>query len=277
MASCRTRIHSLTRRQKNAIVKIKDVITTLEKFAPLPLQDSYDNAGLQVGITEADCSGVLLCLDVTEPVLKEARERGCNMVVSHHPLLFHPLRHLTDATYVERCVKLAVQNDITIYSAHTNLDNAPMGVSFKMAQMLEMSDVRFLVDNHNGGGSGLVGRLANPMSAESFINKVKDVFGVECAMTNALPGRLINKVALCGGAGDFLINEAVAQDCDAFLTGEIHYHQFFGLEDKILLLAIGHYQSEQYTIPLLKSIILRDYPEARLLRTQYNTNPILYH
>lgn len=258
-------------------MKIKDVITTLEKFAPLPLQDSYDNAGLQVGITEADCSGVLLCLDVTEPVLMEARERGCNMVVSHHPLLFHSMRHLTDATYVERCVRLAVRNDITIYSAHTNLDNAPMGVSFRMAQQLEMSEVRFLVDNHNGGGSGVVGRLTDPMSAESLINKVKDVFHAECAMTNAMSGRLINKVALCGGAGDFLINEAVAQDCDAFLTGEIHYHQFFGLEDKILLMAIGHYQSEQYTIPLLESIIRRDYPDVRLLHTQYNTNPILYH
>lgn len=258
-------------------MKIKDVITTLENFAPLPLQDSYDNAGLQVGITEADCSGVLLCLDVTEPVIMEARDKGCNMVVSHHPLLFHPLRHVSGATYVERCVSLAVKNDIAIYSAHTNLDNAPEGVSFQMAQRLEMKDVCFLVDNHNGGGSGVVGELSAPMSAAAFINKVKEVFRVECAMTNALPNRLIEKVALCGGAGDFLINDAVAQNCDAFLTGEIHYHQFFGLEDKILLLGIGHYQSEQYTIALLEDIIRQDYPELRLVHTQYNTNPILYH
>lgn len=258
-------------------MKIKDVITTLEKFAPLPLQDSYDNAGLQVGDAEADCSGVLLCLDVTEPVIQEAKDKGCNMVVSHHPLLFHPLRRLSNITYVERCVRLAVKNDIVIYSAHTNLDNAPMGVSFRMAQCLEMSNVRFLVDNGNGGGSGVVGELNSPMSAGTYINKVKEVFAVECAMTNALPLTPIKKVALCGGAGDFLIDEAVKQGCDAFLTGEIHYHRFFGLDGKILLIAIGHYQSEQYTVPLLENIIRSDYPDARLVLTQHNTNPILYH
>lgn len=258
-------------------MKIKDVITTLEKFAPLPLQDSYDNAGLQVGDAEADCSGVLLCLDVTEPVIEEAKDKGCNMVVSHHPLLFHPLRRLSNITYVERCVKLAVKNDITIYSAHTNLDNAPMGVSFRMAQCLGMTDVRFLMDNGNGGGSGVVGELSTPMSAGAFINKVKEVFTVECAMSNALPQRLIKKVALCGGAGDFLIDEALKQNCDAFLTGEIHYHRFFGLEDKILLMSIGHYQSEQYTISLLADIVRHDFPDAHLVLTQQNTNPIIYH
>lgn len=258
-------------------MKIKDVITTLEKFAPLPLQDSYDNAGLQVGDAEADCSGVLLCLDVTEPVIEEAKDKGCNMVVSHHPLLFHPLRRLSNITYVERCVRLAVKNDITIYSAHTNLDNAPMGVSFRMAQCLGMTDVRFLMDNGNSGGSGVVGELNAPMSASAFINKVKEVFAVECAMTNALPQRLIKKVALCGGAGDFLIDEALKQACDAFLTGEIHYHRFFGLEDKILLMAIGHYQSEQYTISLLADIVRHDFPDAHLVLTQQNTNPIIYH
>lgn len=258
-------------------MKIKDVITTLEKFAPLSLQDSYDNAGLQVGVTEADCSGVLLCLDVTEAILMEAQEKGCNMVVSHHPLLFHPLRRVSNDSYVERCVRLAILYGITIYSAHTNLDNAPNGVSYRMAQHLNMTDVRFLIDHHNGGGAGVMGLLSAPMSAEDFTQVVKEQFVVDCVMTNAMLHRPIARVALCGGAGDFLIDEAVAQNCDAFITGEIHYHKYFGLEEKILLLGIGHYQSEQYTIPLLERIIRLDYPNARLCLTQLNTNPILYH
>ena len=133
-------------------VKIKDVIATLEVFAPLPLQDGYDNAGLQVGEPEAEVSGVLLCLDVTEAVLAEAVAKGCNMVVAHHPLLFHPLRQVGDVGYVERCVRYAIKNDITVYAAHTNLDNVRGGVSFALAVCLGMQDVEILKENGNGGG-----------------------------------------------------------------------------------------------------------------------------
>ena len=83
-------------------VRVQDVIDALEDFAPLPLQESYDNAGLQVGLTEAEVSGALLCLDVTEAVIREALELGCNLVVSHHPLIFHALKHLTDGDAVQR-------------------------------------------------------------------------------------------------------------------------------------------------------------------------------
>ena len=110
-------------------VKIQEVIAALERFAPLPLQESYDNAGLQVGLTGAEVSGVLLCLDVTEEVIREAVDLGCNLVVSHHPLLFRGLKTVSDANYVQRCVRLAVQNDVAIYSAHTNLDKAAEGVN----------------------------------------------------------------------------------------------------------------------------------------------------
>lgn len=91
-------------------MKIKEVAVTLERFAPLPLQESYDNAGLQIGLTEAeDVSGVLLCLDVTEEVILEAEQLGCNLIVAHHPLLFRPLRHITQDTQVERCAVMAIQ------------------------------------------------------------------------------------------------------------------------------------------------------------------------
>ena len=105
----------------------------LEDFAPLPLQESYDNAGLQVGLTEAEVSGALLCLDVTESVVAEAIDLGCNLIVAHHPLLFRGLKCVSDADYVQRCVRMAIQNDISIYAAHTNLDNAEDGVNFRMA------------------------------------------------------------------------------------------------------------------------------------------------
>ena len=126
-------------------VKVKDVIRALELFAPLPLQESYDNAGLQVGLTEAEVSGALLCLDVTEEVIAEAREMDCDLIVSHHPLLFRGLKRITDSTQVERCVRMALQYNIAIYSAHTNLDNAEDGVNYRIAEKLGLQDVELMM------------------------------------------------------------------------------------------------------------------------------------
>ena len=95
-------------------MKIKKVIDALEQFAPLPLQESYDNAGLQVGLTEAEISGALLCLDVTEAVVDEAVQKGCNLIVAHHPLIFRKLAHVSDGSYVERAVIKAIKNDVVI-------------------------------------------------------------------------------------------------------------------------------------------------------------------
>ena len=104
-------------------MKIEEVIHALEQFAPLPLQEDFDNAGLQVGLTWAsDVSGALLCLDVTEAVVDEAIAKGCNLIVSHHPLIFHKLRSLTGADYVQRTIIKAIKNDVAIVSMHTNMD-----------------------------------------------------------------------------------------------------------------------------------------------------------
>lgn len=257
-------------------MKIKEVIATLEQFAPLPLQDGYDNAGLQVGLTEAEVSGALLCLDVTESVLRDATNKGCNLVVAHHPLVFRPLRHVTDNNYVERCVRLAVKNDITIYAAHTNLDNAQGGVSFEMANHLGLKDVSFLQPNERGGGSGVVGMLQNSLNAGNFIDLVKKTFGVECAMCNEMLRRPIKKVALCGGAGDFLLPDAKRVGADAFITGEMHYHQYFGYEQDVQIVVIGHYQSEQFTINLFERLLKQHFPALKVFKAECNTNPIIY-
>ena len=125
-------------------MKIKEIVSALERFAPLPLQDGFDNAGLQVGLTDAEATGALLCLDVTEAVLDEAIALGYNVVISHHPLIFKGYKSITGQDYVERCIRKAIKNDIVIYSAHTNLDNAQGGVNFKIAEKIGLKDVRVL-------------------------------------------------------------------------------------------------------------------------------------
>ncbi len=268
-------------------MKIKEIIGALERFAPLPLQESYDNAGLQVGLTEAEASGALLCLDVTEEVIDEAIRLGCNLVVAHHPMLFRGLKQISDKTQVERCVRMAIQHDIAIYAAHTNLDNAEDGVNYRIAEKLGLVDVQMMQQHtvrvsHDGqehhvvAGSGLMGYLPVPEDSLAFLQRVKDVFHVECLMHNELLQRPIHSVALCGGAGSFLIDEAIACDADAFLTGEVGYHQFFGHEQEIQIAALGHYQSEQYTKEIFYSIIGEIAPELPLFVTAVDTNPIKY-
>ena len=127
------------------MVKIKDIANALEMFAPLPLQDDFDNAGLQIGLTDAEVAGVLLCLDVTEAVVDEAIASGCNLIISHHPVIFKPLKRITGSNYVERCIIKALANGIAIYSAHTNLDNAPGGVNYRIAEILGLQNVRILL------------------------------------------------------------------------------------------------------------------------------------
>ena len=260
-------------------MKIKQVLSALEQFAPLPLQESWDNAGLQLGLTEAEVSGALLCLDVNEAIIDEAIRKGCNLVVSHHPLLFRGLKQISGADYVQRCVIKALKSDIVVVSMHTNMDNAQGGVNWKIAEKLALQECRFFARKAVEGleaGSGVVGTLPEEMAADDFVLMVKRAFDVECAMCNELLRRPIRTVAVCGGAGDFLLGDALREGADAFITGEMHYHQYFGYEQRIQVCVIGHYQSEQFTSEVFRDVIAAACPGVRTEIAQTSTNPILY-
>ena len=279
-------------------MKIQQVLSALEQFAPLPLQESWDNAGLQIGLTEAEVSGALLCLDVTEKVIDEAIAKGCNLVVSHHPLLFRGLKQVSDANDVQRTVRKAIKNDICVISMHTNMDNAWGGVNFKIAEKLgakghtekEGHTENTEITESTEMGSPIipitqapaekipmvVAELPEAMEARAFIALVKERFGVKCAHCNELLQRQIRKVAICGGAGDFMLDEAIAKGADAFITGEMHYHVFFGHEQEIQICVIGHYESEQFTSEIFQEIIQKECPGVRCVIAETITNPICY-
>ena len=262
-------------------MKIKEVIAALEQFAPLPLQEDYDNAGLQLGLTEAEVSGALLCLDVTEETVAEAVEKGCNLVVSHHPLLFRGLKQIVDADSVQRTVKMAIKNDVTIVSMHTNLDNAVGGVNWKIAEKLGLETGRQGVQGVQGVQGekcGLyVGTFAKPLSANDFISLLKTRMEAQCVMTNELLKREIRKVAICGGAGSFMLDDAIAQGADAFVTGEMHYHEYFGHDQEIQIAVIGHYESEHFTNELFREIIERECKGVRCVMADSQKNPVRYY
>ena len=266
---------------------VAQIEQALFQLAPKDLAFDWDNVGHLEGSPDQEVQRVLVALDVTENVVSEAEKLGCQLIVSHHPLLFHGLKTVSDRNYVERCVRKAIQNDVTVYAAHTNLDNAEDGVNFKIAEKLELEQVRLLLPHpvkvKDGGheytvmaGSGVIGVLPQPEDSLKFLQRIKSVFHIECLMHNELLQRPVRKVVLCGGAGDFMLEEALNQKADAFLTGEMHYHQYFGHDQELQIAVMGHYQSEQYTKEIFYSIIGEICPELPLYMTAVDTNPIKY-
>lgn len=258
---------------------IKQILDAIEAFSPVQLQDGYDNAGLQVGNTGLEVSAVLVCLDITEEIVDEAVAKGCNLIVSHHPLIFKALKKVSDATYQQRCVVKAIKNDITIYSAHTNLDNAEDGVNYRIASLLGLENISWLdekpVTAGRSCGSGIIASLPVPEDAAEFLMRVKKTFRIESLMHSAIPQKKISRVAICGGAGGFLLGNAIAAGADCFLTGELSYHSYFD-NDGVLVAAMGHYQSEQFTKDLLCELIRGSFPSVRVEQTAISTNPIHY-
>ena len=363
-------------------MKIKEIVSALDTFAPLPLQDGFDNAGVQVGLTEVEATGALLCLDVTEAVVDEAIVLGLNLIISHHPLIFRGYKSITGNDYVERCIIKAIKNDIVIFSMHTNIDNAIGGVNYKIAEKLGLQNIRILApkednllklvtfvptaeadkvrqalfkagcgnignydscsfntegqgsfcaqnganpfcgsigalhnepetrietvlpaykknmvikillaihpyeepaydlyplkNNWKQSGAGIIGELPQENTAQDFLTNIKKCFQVSCLKYNKSSKESVRTVAICGGSGSFLLQNAIAQKADAFITGEIKYHEYYGHEDEILMIETGHYESEQYTTEIFYSIIKDLYPSLQVRTTKINTNPINY-
>ena len=268
-------------------MKLKEIKSFLEGMAPLAVQESWDNSGLQIGCSDKDIHKVMVCLDLTEAVLDEAEAIGADLVISHHPLIFKGLKSISGNTYQERCVRKAILSDIAVYSAHTSLDNILGGVNHKIASLLGLSSLRWLdsgesaerCDEKCGGvdavarasGSGLIGELKEPVAAAEFLSTVKTIFSVKALKHSPLPSTTIRSVALCGGAGAFLLPQAVAKGADCFISGEFHYHDYF--DPGTLLIELGHYESEQFTQDLLKESLERAFPELEVVKTSVNTNP----
>ncbi len=260
---------------------VKQIYSHLDRLFPRSLSCSWDNDGLMVcPDSSKEVKKILLALDVTQKVADEAIQGGYDLIISHHPLIFRKLARISDENYVQRTVRKAIKNDITIVAMHTNMDAAAGGVNFKIAEKLGLRNVQFFAGEKEvdgvKGGEGVIGEVAEDLAADDLVLMLKERFGVECVQCNQLLRRPIRKVALCGGAGAFLLDAAIKAGADAFITGEMSYHEYFGHEQEIQICVIGHYQSEQFTGEIFRSIIEKECPGARCCISEINTNPILY-
>jgi dinuclear metal center YbgI/SA1388 family protein len=363
-------------------MKLKDLCSYLGSEVPLSLQEDYDNSGLQIGNHEREINSALITLDITEEVVEEAIALKCDLIISHHPLIFRGLKRITGKSFVERIISAAVRNDIAIYSAHTNLDNYSNGVSRKMAEKLDLNEITVLVpsenkllklvtfipeshfekvsnalfeagagvignydrcgfsingtgsfrgnensnpfagekgklhfeneirfetilfsnlkdkvrnalidahpyeevaydfyalDNNNSGtGTGCSGKLKRPVSENEFLEILSSVFGSKGLRYSKPTGKQVSKVALCGGSGASFLNAAINSGADAFVTADVKYHDFFMTEKKLLLVDIGHFESEKFSVEILNDLIIKKFPKFAVRFSETNTNPINY-
>ena len=363
-------------------MKISEGIRIIENIAPLSYQESYDNAGLICGNHQTEITGILICIDCIEEIIDEAIRKKCNLIVSHHPIIFSGLKKITTTDYVGRTIIKAIQNDIAIYSAHTNLDNVHTGVNKKICDKLGLINCEILapkknllkkmvvfcpfdhaekirtamfssgagqignydecsfntegtgtfrpgagtnpyvgksgerhheneikietiieshlqhqiiramkevhpyeevaydiypLDNsHQNIGSGMIGSLENAMEEKDFLSFIKQKMQTACIRHTSLCGQKVKKVAVCGGAGSFLLKDAIRQNAQFFITADFKYHQFFDAEKKIVIADIGHYESEQFTKDLFYDLLKDNFATFALHLSETNTNPISY-
>ncbi len=321
-------------------------------------------------------------MDVTEKVIDEAIEKKAQLIVSHHPLVFSGLKKITGKNDVERSLIKAIQNNISIYAAHTNLDSVAGGVNGKICEKLKLQNckilqpasgllkklVTFIPENHSeevrkavfeaGAGNignydfcgfttiglgsfrgnentnpfvgekgkihyekevrfetifpshlqgkivhallqahpyeevaydiyplenknhnvgmGMVGEFTEPIPETEFLQKLKSTFNTGVIKHTALKNKPVKKVAVCGGAGSFLLSAAIAAGADFFVSGDFKYHQFFEAENKIVIADIGHFESEQFTKELFYELLKKKFPKFAVHLSEVNTNPVFY-
>ena len=258
---------------------VADICRFLETVAPLGLQESYDNSGLLIGSSDEIVNGVLISLDVTEEVIDEAIRMDCNLLISHHPAIFYGVKKITGANLTERIIRKAIKSDIAIYAIHTNLDNVlANGVNERIARQLDLDIDGVLrpLDEDGNTGAGIIGRFKEPMAEVSFLQKLQERMNTRVIRHSRLLNHPIETVAICGGSGSFLLEDACRAGAQAFVTADYKYHGFFEADGRVLVCDIGHYESEQFTVSLLQELISGNFTTFAAHCSGIDTNPIHY-
>ncbi len=232
---------------------LREWIEILEQIAPPELKESWDNVGLMVGDETEEIHSVLFALDATEEVVEEALSLGCNLIVTHHPLIFQPLSSLNR----QRDAKLfrLIENHVNVYSMHTNLDCARDGVNDRLAECFDLQDTKVLCSDEETG-LGRIGRLREKMSFETFLTLVKSVLNIKYVRYVGDLNRDIRTVAVLGGAGGDYLSHAVQEGADVMVTSEIKHHiALYAQESGMALVDAGHFETENIVFePLMEQL-----------------------
>lgn len=278
-------------------MKISKITDAIEAFAPLAWQEDYDNAGLIVGRPDDEVHAALLAVDVTEEVLDEAEERGCDMVITHHPIVFRPLKRFNSADYVQRCVERAIRCGIALYACHTNLDSAPGGMSWQLAEQLGIGELEVLQPSGKPAvpqavaegvcppcsaapdarvGFGVVGNLSEPVGTEAFLRRMQRLLDVRCVRHSDIVRPEVRRVAVCTGAGASMIGDARRAGADLYVTADLKYNDFMTPDRALTVADIGHFESEYCAIRLLFAVLSKKLLNFAVRKSERSRNPVNY-
>lgn len=257
-------------------MQLEELLQSLEEWAPLSRQESYDNAGLILGHREREVKQALICFDITPEVVEEAVETGADLIISHHPAIFRGIKRIDPSSRMGRMLSLSLQHGIAWYAMHTNLDNTPTGVNHCLAQKLGLTQTRPLVptDLSSGVGAGVIGVLPQAMQEKPLLDLLKALTGVCCIRHSGFADRHIQTVALCGGSGGEFFGAAQAQKADVYITGDVKYHDFADAEKGTWLVDIGHYESEQFVKEAIFAHITKNFPKFAAHISKRSVNPV---
>ena len=253
------------------MAQVKDIYQHIDSIAPFATQLDFDNSGLLVGRADATVTKVLVALDITAEVIREAVDMGAQLIVAHHPVIFHPLKSVTDGDTVGEKVLMLAEHRIAAICAHTNLDAAQNGINDLLAKRLGLNAIEQLhqegVDGQGRAyGIGRVGVLDvnTPMDTASFAAKAKaDLSAANVRYADA--GKPVRKVAVGGGSCGSMLADALAAGCDTFVTADVKYDVF--LEAKALginLLDAGHFATENVVVEPLADSMRKAFPELNV-------------
>ncbi len=227
---------------------VQDLYRLIDSIAPFETQAEFDNSGFLVGDPSQEVTGILLALDVTQPVIDEAVECGVQLIITHHPLLFSPLRRLTEEDYEGRLIRRLTRENISLIAAHTNLDQAPGGINDTLAELCGLMDVR-------GEGFFRYGDLPEAMTACACEAYLRDRLGDSVRLMGPEDAS-VRRIGLCSGGGSDEWTQAADCGCDAFLSGEIKHHHALAMADRGLAgFECGHFATEFPGISVLASAL----------------------
>ena len=257
---------------------IREITDAIERFAPLGWQASYDNAGLIVGRADDEVHRALLAVDVTEEVLDEAEAEGCDIIITHHPIVFHALKRFNSADYVQRCVERAIRRGIALYACHTNLDSAPEGMSWRVAHKLGVEGLEVLQPAEPGSavGFGVVGELPQEVPTRKFMERIRERLNVRVIRHSDVATATVRRVAVCTGAGASMIGDARRAGADFYLTADLKYNDFMTPDNALTVADIGHFESEYCAIEILFDILSKNLRTFAVRRSERSRNPVNY-
>lgn len=254
---------------------LNNIIKILEEELKLKSPEKWDNSGLQIGDLNNDIKKIMLILDLDESSVNYAIDNNIDLIITHHPFIFNPIKSINYNTYDGKIIKDLIINDINVYSMHTNLDMADYGVNYELAIRLGFKkyDILHIINENDGSGYGGISNI-NPISIIEYANIVKT--SLNCSPLKLFcdnDKKVIKKVAFCGGSGSDFIEDAINKGADVYITGDIKYHEAQdALKHNLSLIDAGHYFTEYHSLKNIQNI-LNEYTSILTILIERNTVP----